>query len=53
MNMNNKYRILSKKLFESTSKFEERMNEECRKGWKPTSISSDNGSVIVLMEKTN
>ncbi|MCB9185801.1 MAG: hypothetical protein H6601_03560 [Flavobacteriales bacterium] len=49
-----KYQIFKRKMFESLEKFEARLNEECRKGYRPISIASDqtNGTVI-LLEKTS
>jgi hypothetical protein len=46
-----KYRFLKKNTFESTQKFQIRLNEECAKGWRPISMSSDNGTFIVLLER--
>ncbi len=48
------YKILTKKAFESISKFEKRLNEMCQKGWKPISLSSEShGGVMVLLEKVD
>lgn len=53
--MNNKFKFLSKKMFESAEKFEVRLNEECRKGYRPISMSADSGAntIVVLLEKTS
>jgi hypothetical protein len=49
-----KYLIFKKKLFETLGKFEDRLNEECRKGYRPISMTRDpNGSLVVLLEKIN
>ncbi|MCF8464163.1 MAG: hypothetical protein K9G41_04955 [Flavobacteriales bacterium] len=49
-----KYQIFKKKMFESIEKFELRLNEECRKGYRPISIASDQAyGTIVLLEKTS
>lgn len=48
-----RYRFLKKKAFESTQKFENRLNDECAKGWRAISMSSDNGTFIVLLEREN
>lgn len=49
----NKYRVFRKKLFESDDKFEKRLNEECRKGYRPISMTYDAGTgMVVLLEKT-
>jgi hypothetical protein len=50
-----KYVIFKKKMFESIEKFEGRLNEECRKCYRPISMSADsNGNtIIVLLEKTS
>lgn len=45
------YKILSKGIFESSSKFEERLNSIVLEGWKAISIASDQGSIKVLLEK--
>lgn len=46
-----KYRIFKKKPFESTQKFEQRLNEECAQVWRAISISSNNGTTLVLLER--
>lgn len=46
------YKLFPQKIFESARKFEKRLNEICQKGWKPISMSSDHGSITVLLEKT-
>lgn len=49
-----KYQLFKKKLFESVEKFEARLNEECRKGYRPVGIASEsNGYLIVMLEKTS
>lgn len=49
-----KYVIFKKKLFETLEKFEDRLNEECRRGYRPISMTKEpNGSLIVLLEKTS
>lgn len=49
-----KYRIFKQKTFESMSKFEARLNEECVKGWRAISLTHDAaGSVVVLLEREN
>jgi hypothetical protein len=50
-----KYQLFKKKLFEGMEKFEARLNEECRKGYRPISMSTDhNGATfVVLLEKTS
>jgi hypothetical protein len=49
-----KYVIFKKRLFESMGKFEDRLNEECRKGYRAISMASDyNSGLVVLLEKTN
>ena len=47
-----RYRFLKQKTFESQEKFEIRMNDECRKGWKVVNLASyGSGFLIVLLEK--
>jgi len=46
-----KVKIITKGVFESVSKFEARVNEFSREGWKAISISSDGGGMAVLMER--
>lgn len=48
-----KYRILRRKAFESLGKFENRLNEECAKGWRAISISTEHAGIIVLLEREN
>lgn len=48
-----KFRLLKKKAFESLEKFEIRLNDECQNGWRAISMSSDNGTLIVLLERDN
>jgi hypothetical protein len=51
--MNNRFKFFAKKMFESMEKFELRLNEECRKGYRPISMSADSGAntIVVLLEK--
>jgi len=46
-----RYKIIKKGVFESTTKFEEKINSLTLEGWKAISIASDQGSIVVLMEK--
>lgn len=46
-----KYKILRKKVFESNDKFDERLNETARQGWRAISISETRGALTVLLEK--
>jgi hypothetical protein len=49
-----KYVIFKKKMFESIEKFESRLNEECRKGYRPISMTYDQTTgLVVLLEKTS
>jgi hypothetical protein len=49
-----KYLLFKKRMFESIEKFEERLNEECRKGYRPVSMATEPSStLIVLLEKLN
>lgn len=45
------YKILQKGIFEKLTSFEERLNSMEAKGWKAISISSDNGTLVVLLER--
>jgi hypothetical protein len=49
-----KYVLFKRKLFESLEKFEDRLNEECRKGYRAISMTNDQftGRPIILLEKT-
>ena len=49
----NKYKIFKPKVFQSLEKFERNLNEECRKGYKPISIASEGGVLVVLLEKVS
>jgi hypothetical protein len=47
-----RYRLFKQKTFESQDKFEIRMNEECRKGWKIVNLACQgSGLLIVLLER--
>ncbi|MEQ8908800.1 MAG: hypothetical protein RIC95_06385 [Vicingaceae bacterium] len=46
-----RYRIITKGVFESKSKFEERINSLAIEGWRALSISQNSGQIVVLMEK--
>lgn len=47
-----RYRFLRQKTFESIDKFELRLNEETRKGWKALNVSnSGGGTLLVLLER--
>jgi hypothetical protein len=45
------YKILQKGIFEKLSVFEERLNSMDATGWKAISISSDGGTLVVLLER--
>jgi len=46
-----RYSILKKGVFESQSKFEERINSLALQGWSAISISHQGAQMVVLMEK--
>ena len=46
-----RYRIVTKGVFESKGKYEERINALALEGWRAISISQNNGQYVVLMEK--
>jgi len=46
------YKLFKQNIFESVAKFEKRLNELCQQGWKPISITSDHGTSIILLQKT-
>lgn len=49
-----KYQFFKKKVFERLERFEERLNEECRKGYRPVSMAYDHtNGLVVLLEKTS
>ena len=49
-----KYQFFKKKMFEGMEKFESRLNEECRKGDRPISMTYDHTTgICVLLEKTS
>lgn len=49
-----KYRIFKKKMFEGMEKYEARLNDECRKGYRPISMTYDHTTgICVLLEKTS
>ena len=45
------YKILKKGVFESQSKFEEKVNSLALKGWRAISLSHQGSQMVVLMEK--
>lgn len=47
-----KYRIFKKKMFEGMEKYESRLNDECRKGYRPISMTYDHTTgICVFLEK--
>ncbi len=46
-----RYKIIKKGIFESLSKFDERINSLSLEGWRAISIASDQGTMTVLMER--
>ena len=47
------FKILNQKPFESTKKFERRLNEVCSKGWKPVSLTGSQMGLTALLEKVD
>ena len=47
------YKLLAQNVFESTKKFEKRLNEICNQGWKPISIAAGQGGNTVLLQKVD
>jgi hypothetical protein len=45
------YKLLKQRTFESTAKFEKRLNEMVHKGWKPISIGVAAEGSVILLEK--
>ncbi|MDA7836118.1 hypothetical protein N9A49_01785 [Salibacteraceae bacterium] len=45
------YKLVKKGIFEKLASFEERINSMSAEGWNAISMSSDNNSIIVLMER--
>lgn len=46
-----RYRFFRQKAFESVDKFEIRLNDECRKGWRVVSITGNNAGLVVMLER--
>jgi hypothetical protein len=46
-----RYKIVSKGVFERTSKFEERLNQMAAEGWRVVSSSTESGVIYVIMER--
>lgn len=47
------YKLFYQKAFESTSKFEKRLNEFCQKGWKAISIAAGKGGSTILLQRVD
>ncbi len=45
------YKLFNQKAFESTAKFEKRLNEICQRGWKAISIAAGKGGNTILLQK--
>jgi hypothetical protein len=45
------YVIIRSKVFESTEKFQKKVNEQARKGYKAVNIAGMEGGYVVLMER--
>ncbi len=48
-----KYVLLKVKPFESLKKFQARINEQARKGYRAINITGQHGAQVILMEKIN
>lgn len=46
-----RYRLFKRGIFESLEKFEKRLNDECRRGYRAVSVSQSDGTTLVLLEK--
>lgn len=46
-----KYVLIRSKVFESTDKFQKKVNDQARKGYRAVNISGMEGGYVVLMEK--
>ncbi len=46
-----KYQFFKKGTFESLAKFEKRLNEMADSGWQAVTTTSDNGQMVVLLER--
>lgn len=46
------YKLVSKGIFEKRKTFEERLTSLSLEGWKAVSLASENGIIVVLMEKS-
>jgi hypothetical protein len=45
------YKIVKKGVFEKHSAFEERINSLSNEVWNAKSVSSDNSTIVILMER--
>ena len=46
------YKLLAKGIFESSKKFEDRLNDMSEKGWRAIAMASDaGGGMVVLLER--
>lgn len=46
-----RYKLVSKGVFERTAKFEEKLNALAAQGWRIISSGADNGQIFVIMER--
>lgn len=46
-----RYKIISKGVFEKTSKFEDKINQMASEGWRVVSSSMESGALYVIMER--
>ncbi len=44
------YKYFRIKAFESNEKFEKRLNDMCRQGWKPIAIAGVQGTIVLLQK---
>ena len=52
MNPTYEYQVLTQKILEGKKKFDQRINDLARQGWRAVSISSNHSDLkVVLMEK--
>ncbi|WP_420317978.1 hypothetical protein [Ekhidna sp.] len=47
----NSHKFLKQKAFEKVERFEKRLQESISQGWKVNSFASDQGSLIVLLDR--
>ncbi len=47
----NQYRLIKQKVFETTEKFETRLNDECGRGWRVVNLAGNGNGLVALLER--